>query len=65
VATVVYLASIAAAEVRCRVRISSMDNASLAAGVRWALALDWLPESLRNLFRDALPRFETPASPGV
>jgi hypothetical protein len=50
IATVLYFAAIAAALAKCGQRISQLDDASIRAGVEWAVALPWLDESTRALF---------------
>jgi len=49
VATVLYLAAIAAARRNCQQRISALDNAAWQHGVEWALAQPWLNAEIREL----------------
>jgi hypothetical protein len=49
IATVLYVASIAAARVRLGVRISSLDDSALAHSVRWALNQAWITSAVRRL----------------
>jgi hypothetical protein len=53
VATVLYLAAIAAAMLRCGRRISRMDNAALDYSFGWALRQGWLDAATRRLFQEA------------
>ena len=54
VASVLYFASIAAALVRCRRRITGLSNDALSDGFRWTLARPWLDEPTRALTEEAL-----------
>ena len=54
IAAVLYFASIAAALVRCRRRITGLGDAALADGLRWMLARPWLDAPLRSLAEDGL-----------
>lgn len=54
VATVLYMACIAAAETRAGVNITRMSETDRTGGYRWALSLSWLPDELRELFTDAV-----------
>lgn len=54
IATVLYFATIAAALVRCRRRITGLSDADLADGFRWALARPWLDTPTRSLSEEAL-----------
>jgi hypothetical protein len=49
VATVLYFSCIIVARMRCNVRISALDDASLARGLEWAAALPWIDEPTRRL----------------
>jgi hypothetical protein len=60
VATVIYFAVIAVALVRCGERISRLDDATLAAAMRWVLARDWLDDSIHELSKQALALLESP-----
>ncbi len=54
IASVLYFASIAAAMVRCRRRITGLSDADLADGLRWTLARPWLDAPTRTLLEEAL-----------
>jgi len=56
IATALYFACIVAAEMRCGARITALEDAALISGLDWAIAQDWLDETLRNLLRDGLRR---------
>jgi hypothetical protein len=49
VATVLYLAAIAAARGKCHQRISTLDDAAWQRAVDWALAQSWLNPGIREL----------------
>jgi hypothetical protein len=49
VATVLYLAAIAAARGKCHQRISTLDDAAWQRAVEWALAQTWLNAGIREL----------------
>jgi hypothetical protein len=49
VATVLYLAAIAAARRNCHQRISTLDDAAWQLAVDWALAQSWLNAGIRDL----------------
>ena len=52
IASVLYFASIVAAMVRCRRRITGLDNEEVRSGIDWALALPWLDKPTRSLFQE-------------
>jgi hypothetical protein len=52
VATVLYLASIAAARIRINTRISAMSDHELRASGEWALAQAWVDPQTKSLFFD-------------
>jgi hypothetical protein len=54
VATVLYFASLVAALLRHQQRITSLDDAALRQGVEWVLAQQWIDDSTRSLFQEAL-----------
>ena len=54
VASVLYFASIAAALVRCRRRITGLTNDALTEGFRWTLAQPWLDVPTRTLIEESL-----------
>ncbi len=54
IATVLYFATIAAALVRCRRRITGLSDADLADGLRWILARPWLDTPTRALLEEGL-----------
>jgi hypothetical protein len=53
IATVVYLASIAAALVRRQQRITLLDDDALEHALRWSLDQQWLDPATRGLLRQA------------
>ena len=53
VATVLYLATIAAARLKRHERISLLDDAAWQQALDWALAQPWLKSDLRELLRQA------------
>jgi hypothetical protein len=53
VGTVLYFASIVKARVACGARISTLNDADVNGGVRWALQQAWVFEPLRQLFEAA------------
>jgi hypothetical protein len=58
VATVLYLAAIVTARLKCAQSISRLDESTLRSGVHWALDQPWLAPAIRELFAracDALP----------
>ena len=59
VASVLYFASIAAALVRCRRRISGLSNDALAEGLHWVLARPWLDVPTRELVEEGLELLKT------
>ena len=50
IASVLYLAAIAAAMTRCGARITKLGDVGMHHGLRWALRQSWLDASLRELF---------------
>jgi hypothetical protein len=54
IATVLYFASIAAAMVRCRRRITGLTNDALADGLQWVLTRIWLDAPTRALIEESL-----------
>ena len=54
IASVLYFASIAAALVRCRRRITGLTNEALAEGFRWVLSRPWLDAPTRSLTEESL-----------
>ncbi len=54
IATALYYAAIAAAELRCRVRITRLPAEDLRRGYEWAAGQSWLDEDTRKLISDAL-----------
>jgi hypothetical protein len=53
IATALYYAAIAAAQLRCGQSISQLSPVELRDGISWALARPWLPEALKHLFQPA------------
>jgi len=56
VATVLYYASIAAAETRIQTKITNLPRSEIHKGYAWSRAQSWIPEDLRRLFEEALAR---------
>lgn len=54
IATVLYFASIVTALVRCRRRITRLENADIQHGVEQCLAQTWLDAGTRQLFEEGL-----------
>jgi hypothetical protein len=50
----IYWSCIAAAMVRCNVRISSLSSSQLRDGVQWALHQSWIAADRRDLFEKAM-----------
>jgi hypothetical protein len=50
---VLYFASIAAAQIHAGSRLTSLDNASLATGFRWAIGRSWIPQQIKQLLQKA------------
>ena len=61
IASVLYFASIAAALVRCRCRITGLTNDALADGLHWVLARPWLDAPTRTLVEESLQLLKTHA----
>lgn len=61
IASVLYFASIAAALVRCRRRITGLSNDALAEGLNWVLARPWLDAPTRALIEESLQLLQTHA----
>ncbi len=59
IASVLYFASIAAALVRCRRRITGLTNDALDEGFRWTLTRPWLDAPTRDLTQEALHLLHT------
>jgi hypothetical protein len=57
IATVIYLASIVVALLRCNTRISEQSDEALAYGVQWVIDQPWVDETMRQLFRSAMKHF--------
>ena len=53
VATVIYLASIVVAHLRCARRISEQSNESLLYGIQWVIDQPWVDEKTLSVFREA------------
>ena len=62
VALVLYYASIVAALIRCRKRITELSDAELREGIGWALQRRWLDERTRGLFEQGLGQLEQPSA---
>lgn len=59
IASVLYFASIAAALVRCRRRITGLKDDALAEGLRWVLSRTWLDAPTRSLAEEGLQLLAT------
>ena len=59
IASVLYFASIAAALVRCRLRITGLGNDDLEDGLRWVLARSWVDAPTRTLIKKSLQLLKT------
>jgi hypothetical protein len=59
IASVLYFASIAAALVRCRRRITGLTNDALEEGLHWVLARPWLDAPIRTLVEESLQLLHT------
>ena len=59
IASVLYFASIAAALVRCRRRITGLTNDALEDGFHWILARPWLDVPTRALIEESLKLIRT------
>lgn len=64
VSLVLYFAAIAAAEVRCRKRISRLDAKALRSGFEWALGRSWLDNRLKELISRAKASLDQPGADG-
>jgi hypothetical protein len=53
IAAVMYYASIAAALVRCGVRITRLGDHALREGFTWAASQVWIDDTARDLFKEA------------
>jgi len=62
IATVLYLAAIAAAMTRCGSRITKLSDEGMGHGLRWALRQPWLDRSLRELLGQGCDAFGGPSS---
>jgi hypothetical protein len=54
IARVIYFACIAAALLRCRQRITKLEDGTLMEAFRWCLEQDWCLEELSALFQEAI-----------
>ncbi len=54
VARVLYFTSIAAALGHCQRKITTLDNAEVATGIKWALACDWLTDDAKAVLESGL-----------
>jgi hypothetical protein len=66
VATVLYFSAIAMAHLRCGRRITSLEDAKILAGVRWALDQPWVDGPVRELMQETIARWgdRSPDTPG-
>lgn len=63
VATMLYYASICAAWLRTRTRITTLSDSEIRKGLQWALKQAWLPASLKPLFVECAHDLNTPQPP--
>jgi hypothetical protein len=56
VALLLYYSSILVALMRCGKRITGLDDAELASGVRWALDRPWIDEPMRKMLGEGLEK---------
>ena len=49
IASVLYYASIVAAQLRCDTRLTTLSDKLIGQGLRWSLSQDWLNDDLRSL----------------
>ncbi len=61
VATVLYFAAIAAAEVRCDRRITELADEKLREGLRWCIEREWVDDAMRTLLVEAAGRVSSRA----
>ncbi len=54
IARVIYFACIAAALLRCRQRITKLEDGTLMESFRWCLEQDWCFDELSSLFEEAI-----------
>jgi len=62
VALLLYYGSIAAAMVRCGKRITRLRDDDLRNGFMWAIQQPWVPQSISDLFRQAISKLSSGAS---
>ena len=63
VATVLFFASAAAAQVRCGRRIDGLDDPGMRRGLQWAADVQWADEDVRSALREAITLL--PAGPAA
>jgi hypothetical protein len=61
IAAVLYFASLAAALVRCRCRITSLSDKTSAEGFRWVQTRPWVDAATRALTEEALHLLDAPS----
>jgi hypothetical protein len=59
IATMLYLASIAVAMIKCKHRLTALADEALCNGFDWALGKTWLDESMRQLLREGREALES------
>ena len=59
VALLIYYGSIAAAMVRCGRRITRLRDDDLRHGFMWAIQQPWVPQSISDLFRQAISKLSS------
>lgn len=62
IASLLYIASITAALVRCGHRITDLDDPALSRGIRWLTMQSWLDEPMRLLLTEGLRIIEKTGS---
>jgi hypothetical protein len=54
IARVLYFTSIAAAMSHCQRKITTLDNAEVATGIKWSLACEWLTDDAKAVLESGL-----------
>ncbi len=64
IAMVLYFLSIVVALIRCKQRITQLNDNSLHQGVQWAISQEWLDKKTQNLFKEGSALLEKNAEGG-
>ncbi len=59
IADVLYFESIAVALLKCKTKITRLEDKALCAGMQWAISQTWIDEKTRVIFRDCLKFLES------